>query len=99
MNGEGGLVHWDDVEAQRDDEGHFGFAVRRLGRAAGCVEVTVNRAEQIGNDVVGDLVAREPHLERDVVFGIKARDVVEDRLAAHVMDCWQSGRSSLRRPL
>ncbi len=45
MNGEGGLVHWDDVEAQRDDEGHFGFAVRRLGRAAGCVEVTVNRAE------------------------------------------------------
>ena len=43
--GEGGLVHWDDVEPQRDDEGHFGFAVRRLGRAAGCVAVTVNRAE------------------------------------------------------
>jgi len=43
--GDGGLVHWDDVEPQRDDEGHFGFAVRRLGRAAGCVEVTVNRAE------------------------------------------------------
>ena len=45
MIGDGGLVHWDDVEPQRDDEGHFGFAVRRLGQAAGCVEVTVNRAE------------------------------------------------------
>jgi uncharacterized cupin superfamily protein len=43
--GDGGLVHWDEVEAQQADEGHFGFAVRRLGRAAGCVEVTVNRAE------------------------------------------------------
>jgi hypothetical protein len=50
-------------------------------------------------DVVGDLVAREPNLDRDVVFGIKARDVVEDRLAAHVMKCWQVGRTSLRRPL
>jgi hypothetical protein len=53
----------------------------------------------VRTDVVGDLVAREPHLDRDVVFGIKARDVVEDRVAAHVMACWKSGRSSLRRPL
>ena len=45
MSGDGGLVHWNDVEPQRDDEGHFGFAVRRLGGAAGCVAVTVNRAE------------------------------------------------------
>jgi hypothetical protein len=53
----------------------------------------------VRSDVVGDLVAREPHLDHDVVFGIKARDVVEDRFAAHVMACWKSGRSSLRRPL
>ena len=31
---------------------------------------------------------REPRLDRDVVFGIRARDLVEDRLAAHMMDCW-----------
>jgi hypothetical protein len=49
--------------------------------------------------VVGDLLAREPHLETDVVFGIRARDVVEDRLASHLMSCWKAGRSSLRRPL
>jgi len=50
-------------------------------------------------DVVGDLVAAEPQLDRDVVFGIRARDFVEERLAAHLMESWTAGRSSLRRPL
>ena len=53
----------------------------------------------VRTDVVGDLVVREPHLEADVVFGIRARDLVEDRLADHLMACWTAGRSSLRRPL
>ena len=35
---------------------------------------------------MGDLVAREPQLDRDVVFGIRAFGVVEDRLADHLMD-------------
>jgi hypothetical protein len=38
-------------------------------------------------------------LEADVVFGIRARDFVEDRLADHLMARWKDGRSSLRRPL
>jgi hypothetical protein len=44
-------------------------------------------------------LAAEPQLDRDVVFGIRARDFVEERLAAHMMQCWAEGRSSLRRPL
>jgi hypothetical protein len=63
------------------------------------IEADAVHEQVVRTDVVGDLVAREPYLDRDVVFGIKARDVVEDRLAAHVMNCWQAGRSSLRRPL
>lgn len=43
--GEGGLVHWDDVEPVRGDEGHIAGAWRMLGRAAGSVTVTVNRIE------------------------------------------------------
>ena len=62
------------------------------------IEADAVHEQVVRTDVVGDLVAREPHLDRDVVFGIKARDVVEDRLAAHVMNCWQAGRCSLRRP-
>lgn len=81
-------------------------ALERMGAPEPCIgfyrehiEADAVHEQVVRTDVVGDLVAREPHLDRDVVFGIKARDVVEDRLAAHVMKCWQAGRSSLRRPL
>jgi hypothetical protein len=81
-------------------------ALQRMGAPEPCVDFYREHVEAdavheqvVRTDVVGDLVGREPHLDRDVVFGIKARDVVEDRLATHVMACWQSGRSSLRRPL
>jgi hypothetical protein len=81
-------------------------ALERMGAPEPCVDFYREHVEAdavheqvVRTDVVGDLVGREPHLDRDVIFGIKARDVVEDRLATHVMACWQSGRSSLRRPL
>lgn len=81
-------------------------ALERMGAPQSCVsfyrehiEADAVHEQVVRTDVVGDLVAREPHLERDVVFGIRARDVVEDRLASHVMACWKAGRSSLRRPL
>ena len=81
-------------------------ALKRLAAPGECVEFYREHVEAdavheqvVRTDVVGDLVAREPHLNRDVVFGIRARDVVEDRLAAHLMTCWRDGRTSLRRPL
>jgi uncharacterized cupin superfamily protein len=45
VSGDGGLVHWDDVEPKRGDEGHLGGAWRFLGHAAGSSKVTVNRIE------------------------------------------------------
>jgi hypothetical protein len=63
------------------------------------VEADAVHEQVVRTDVVGDLVRREAQLDRDVVFGIRARDVVEDRLAAHLMTCWAAGRSSLRRSL
>jgi hypothetical protein len=81
-------------------------ALERMGAPQPCIyfyrehiEADAVHEQVVRTDVVGDLVAREPHLDRDVVFGIKARDVVEDRLATHVMSSWEAGRSSLRRPL
>jgi Iron-containing redox enzyme len=63
------------------------------------VEADAVHEQVVRTDVVGDLVAREPQLDRDVVFGIRAHALVEDRLAAHLMLCWTAGKSSLRRPL
>ena len=81
-------------------------ALERMGALEPCVafyreHVVADAVHEqvVRTDVVGDLVAREPQLDRDVVFGIRARDVVEDRLAAHLMECWTQDRSSLRRPL
>jgi hypothetical protein len=81
-------------------------ALKRMGAPQPCVAFYAEHVEadavheQVARtDVVGDLVAREPHLDRDVVFGIRARDVVEERLAAHMMECWKDRRTSLRRPL
>lgn len=80
-------------------------ALERMGAPQPCalfyrehVEADAVHEQIVRHDVVGDLVAREPALNRDVVFGIRARDVVEDRLADHMVACWQSGTSSLRDP-
>jgi hypothetical protein len=81
-------------------------ALERLGAPEECcafyrehVEADAVHEQVVRTDVVGDLVEREPNLNQDVVFGIRAFDVVEDRLADHLMSSWRAGRSSLRRAL
>jgi hypothetical protein len=81
-------------------------ALERLGAPEECrafyrehVEADAVHEQVVRTDVVGDLVAREPQLDHDVVFGIRAFALVEDRLADHLMACWRDGRSSLRNPL
>ena len=55
--------------------------------------------EQVLRAGLRDLLRREPHLAADVVLGIEAGLLVEDRFADHVLGAWTAGRSSLRRPL
>ena len=81
-------------------------ALRRLGAPRECVgfyaehvEADAVHEQVVRTDVVGDLVAREPDLDADVVFGIRAHALVEDRLADHLMGRWAKGQSSLRCPL
>ncbi|MGH3554725.1 MAG: iron-containing redox enzyme family protein [Mycobacterium sp.] len=81
-------------------------ALHRLGAPEQCVAFYTEHVEAdavheqvVRIDVVGDLVAREPQLDRDVVFGIRAHAVVEDRLADAIMGSWKAGQTSLRRPL
>lgn len=80
-------------------------ALQRMQAPEPCVEFYREHVEadavhdQVVRDVVRDLVARQPQLESDIVFGIRAREVVEDRLADLMMNSWQSGRSSLRQIL
>lgn len=81
-------------------------ALKRIGAPDPCVHFYAEHVEAdavheqvVRSGVVDDLLAREPGLERDVVFGMRAFGVVEDRLADHIMSSWTIGQSSLLRPL
>jgi Iron-containing redox enzyme len=79
-------------------------ALQRLAAPQECVtfyrehvEADAVHEQVVRVDVVGDLVAREPLLDPDVVFGIRAHAVVENRLADVIMAAWKAGETSLRR--
>ncbi|OBI21838.1 hypothetical protein A5712_14555 [Mycobacterium sp. E2327] len=81
-------------------------ALQRMDAPPACVEFYSEHVEAdavheqvVRIDVVGDLVAREPHLETDVVFGIRAHAAVENRLADKLIGAWKQGQTSLRRTL
>jgi hypothetical protein len=81
-------------------------ALQRLGAPDECitfysehVEADAVHEQVVRIDVVGDLVARDPRLDRDVVFGMRAHAVVENRLADTMIAAWKAGQTSLRRPL
>jgi Iron-containing redox enzyme len=81
-------------------------ALQRLAAPQECVafyrehvEADAVHEQVVRVDVVGDLVAREPQLDPDVVFGIRAHVVVEDRLGEAIMQSWKAGETSLRRAL
>lgn len=61
------------------------------------VEADAVHEQVVRINVVGDLIAREPQLERDVVFGIRAHALFENRLANSIMEPWLARQTSLRR--
>lgn len=81
-------------------------ALDRLGADPACVlfftehiEADAVHEQVLRRDVIGDLLRREPELAGDVVFGIAATELLEGRLAAHLLTAWRTGTTSLRRPL
>jgi hypothetical protein len=82
------------------------LGLRRLGAPEECinfyrehVEADAVHEQVVRTDVVGDLIAGAPHLDRDVVFGIRAHAAIEDRLASCMLAPWKARQTSLRRPL
>lgn len=81
-------------------------ALERMGAPGPCrefyrehVEADAVHEQVVRTDVVGDLINREPNLEPDVVFGIRAFELLEERLGRNLLQAWRSGDSSLRRAL
>ncbi|OKI51995.1 iron-containing redox enzyme family protein [Streptomyces sp. MJM1172] len=81
-------------------------AMRRCGAGAAAehfytehVEADAVHEQLVRHEVIGGLLADEPGLEGDVAFGCAATVLLEDRLARHIRDAWDRGRSALRTPL
>ncbi len=53
------------------------------------VEADAVHEQVMRRDVLGDLLAREPELSRDVVFGIEAAGLLESRLASDLIGRWE----------
>ena len=81
-------------------------ALRRLGfdswtRLFYTTHVVADAEHQTlaARDLAGGLVAQDPRLETDVMFGASALAALEARTTEHVLGAWERGETSLRRPL
>ncbi|WP_133906769.1 iron-containing redox enzyme family protein [Actinophytocola oryzae] len=59
------------------------------------IEADAVHEQVMRRDVVGDLLAREPGLAGDIVFGVQATELLESRLSDHLLTAWRSGTTSL----
>ncbi|MEU9374444.1 iron-containing redox enzyme family protein [Streptomyces sp. NPDC048255] len=60
------------------------------------VEADAVHEQVVRHEVIGGLLAEEPGLEADIAFGCAATVLLEDRLATHIREAWDQGRSALR---
>ena len=84
----------------------YGNGFRRLGFEADVtgyfdehVEADAVHEQIAGRDLAGGLVASEPDLFPDVLFGAKAVMAIDARLTLHIMGAWENGESSLHSPV
>lgn len=78
-------------------------ALRRMGAGPAAVRFYTEHVEAdavheqvVRHEVVAGLLAGEPGLDADVVFGIRTTGHLEDRLAARLLEARRGGRTALR---
>jgi hypothetical protein len=81
-------------------------AMARLGLPAAAsgfyaehVEADAVHEQLVRRGVIRPLVAGEPELAADVVFGIRASTLLGERFGQRLLDAWARRATSLRRPL
>jgi hypothetical protein len=81
-------------------------AMRRLGCGPAAIEFYAEHVEAdavheqlVRHGVIAALLAAEPELATDVVFGIQAATALADRFSALLQHNWSAGRPTLRNPL
>ncbi len=63
------------------------------------VEADAVHEQLVRIGVIGPMLAAEPALAADIVFGIRVSNLLGDRFGAWLLERWSAGRSSLRTAL
>ena len=81
-------------------------AMRRLGCGPSAIEFFAEHIEAdavheqlVRRGIIAPLLAAEPELARDVVFGIQASTLLGDRFSDLLLSRWAQGQTTLRKPL
>jgi hypothetical protein len=77
----------------------LGFGPEVSGFYSEHVEADAVHEQVVRRGVIAPLLAAEPHLAADVVFGVRASTFLADRLGQRILAAWAAGESSLRAPL
>ena len=62
------------------------------------VEADAVHEQVVRSGVVEAVMADEPRLAADIVFGVQVDGLLNDRLSAHLLTAWRAGQSSLLEP-
>jgi len=63
------------------------------------IEADAVHEQLVRGGVIAGLLASNPELSADVVFGVQVDALLEDRFGDHLLAAWASGQSSLLAPL
>jgi len=77
----------------------MGFPAAASAFYAEHVEADAVHEQLMRRGVVQPLLAEEPELASDVVFGIRASTLLAERFGDHLLSAWANGRTSLRHTL
>jgi hypothetical protein len=77
----------------------LGCGPATVGFYAEHVEADAVHEQIVRHGIIGPLVAADPAMAADVVFGVQAANLLDEKLSARVSAAWAAGRSALVRPL
>lgn len=63
------------------------------------VEADAAHEQVVRHGIIAPMVAQDPAIAADVVFGMQAANLLDERLSEHLLACWSQDRSALREPL
>ena len=77
----------------------LGCGPATVGFYAEHVEADAAHEQVVRHGIIAPLVAQDPAMAADVVFGMQAATLLDERLSEHILGSWSAGSSALARPL